>query len=253
MNRSLLIGVIFTLVAANVQGQRGGGRGAAPAARAAAPFDMTGYWVSIVGEDWRWRMYPAKGDYGATPLNGAARQIADAWDPAKDSAAGDQCKGFAAPVVMRVPGRLHVTWQDDQTLKIETDAGKQTRLFHFGNPPQGQGEDWQGVSKSEWDLGNAGAGGFFAGRGGGPRAGSLKVVTAKMKPGYATRNGVPYSANATLTEYYDLVKEPNGDQYLVLTSTLDDPAYMTQPMMTAVNFKKQADGAGWNPTPCGSR
>ncbi len=252
MKRSLLVCLMLIMTGAAFGQGRGGARGAPPTPKGAAPFDMTGYWVSVVGEDWRWRMFPAKGDYGAAPLNAGARKVADAWDPAKDAASGEQCKAFAAPVVMRIPGRLHVTWQDDQTLKMETDAGKQTRVFNFANPPQAQGEDWQGLSKAEWDLGNAGAGGFFAG-GGGPRSGSLKVVTTKMRPGYVTRNGAPFSANATLTEYYDLIKERNGVEYLVLTSVLDDPTYLTQPMWTAVHFKKQTDSTGWNPVACGGK
>jgi hypothetical protein len=213
---------------------------------------MTGYWVSVVGEDWRWRTFPARGDYGAVPLNQAARRIADAWDPAKDAAAGEACKAFAAPSVMRIPGRLHITWQDEQTLKIETDAGKQTRLFYFGNPPENKVEDYQGSSKAEWDLGNAGAGGLFFGRGGAAStpSGSMKVVTTRMKPGYATRNGVPFSNTATLTEYYDLVKQKNGVEYLILTSSLDDPTYMSQPMWTATHFKKQADARGFTPVGC---
>ena len=217
---------------------------------------MTGYWVSVVGEDWRWRMFPARGDYGAVPLNQAARKIADTWDAARDAAAGDGCKPFAAPAVMRIPGRLHVTWQDDQTLKIETDAGQQTRLFYFNAPPATQAvEDWQGVSKAEWDLGNAGAGGLFFGRGGAASepSGSLKVVTTRMKPGYVTRNGVPFSANAALTEYFDLVKTKKGVEYLVLTSMLDDAAYMNQPMWAAVHFKKQPDATGFKPVPCNGK
>jgi hypothetical protein len=235
-------------------GPPGGGRGGgARGGRGGAPFDMTGYWVSVVGEDWRWRAFPTPGDYGAVPLNQAARQIAGSWDPTKDAAAGEACKAYAAPSVMRIPGRLHVTWQDDQTLKIETDAGKQTRLFYFSNPPQNPAEDYQGSSKAEWDLGNAGAGGlFFGGGGGAPSApsGSLKVVTTKMRAGYVTRNGVPFSNNATLTEYYDLVKEKSGVEYLILTSTLDDPTYMSQPMWTATHFKKQSDAKGFTPVGC---
>jgi hypothetical protein len=231
-----------------------GGRGAGRGGRGGAVFDMTGYWVSVVGEDWRWRAFPVRGDYGAVPLNQAARKIADTWDPARDAAAGDGCKAFAAPSVMRIPGRLHVTWQDDQTLKIETDAGQQTRLFYFGTPPPATGEDFQGSSKAEWDAGNSGAGGLFFGRGGGSEpAGSLKVVTTKMKPGYATRNGVPYSAGATLTEYFDLVKTKSGVEYLVLTSMLEDPTYMSQPMWTAVHFKKQGDASGFKPVACGGK
>ena len=233
----------------------GGGRGAGRSGRGGATFDMTGYWVSVVGEDWRWRAFPVRGDYGAVPLNQAARKIAEAWDPAKDAAAGEACKAFAAPSVMRIPGRLHITWQDDQTLKIETDAGQQTRLFHFAAPPQAAAEDWQGSSKAEWDLGNAGAGGLFAGRGapGAGPSGSLKVVTTRMKPGYVTRNGVPFGATATLTEYYDLVKTKAGVEYLVLTSMLDDPTYMSQPMWTVTHFKKQRDATGFKPVACSGK
>ena len=237
---------------AGVPGRFGGGRAGG---RGGAAFDMTGYWVSIVGEDWRWRMFPTRGDYGAVPLNQAARKIAETWDPARDAAAGEACKAFAAPSVMRIPGRLHITWQDDQTLKIDTVAGQQTRLFYFGVPPQSQVEDWQGSSKAEWDLGNAGAGGLFFGSRGpasGP-SGSLKVVTTRMKPGYVTRNGVPFSATATLTEYYDLVKTKSGVEYLVLTAMLEDPVYMSQPMWTATHFKKQRDASGFAPVACGGR
>ena len=110
------------------------------APRAAAPIDLTGYWVSIVTQDWRWRMVtPAKGDYQGIPMTPEARKVADAWDPARDEAAGEQCRSYGAPALMSVPGRLHITWQDDTTLKVETDAGTQTRLLRFGNvqtPPR---------------------------------------------------------------------------------------------------------------------
>ena len=251
MNRSLVVLIMGTL-GTNVYAQgRGGDRGAPPTpptAKAAAPFDMTGYWVSIVSEDWRWRMFPNKGDYAGVPLNPEGRRVADAWDPAEDQAAGEQCKGYGAPAIMRIPGRFHITWQDDQTLKIEADAGTQTRLLPFGSP-QNQPDGWQGVSKAEWQFLNAGGRGNAAAK----QPGSLKVVTTRLKPGYLRRNGVPYSANATLTEYYDLVNEPDGDTYLVLTSKLEDPAYLTDPMITAAHFKKQAGAAGWNPTPCAVR
>ena len=66
---------------------------------AGAPIDMTGYWVSIVTEDWRFRMVtPAKGDYASVPVNAEARKVADAWDPAKDEAEGNQCKAYGAAI-----------------------------------------------------------------------------------------------------------------------------------------------------------
>ncbi|MBI2149290.1 MAG: hypothetical protein HYU27_01630 [Acidobacteria bacterium] len=236
---------------AQARGGARGGRGAPPAARAAAPFDMTGYWVSIVTEDWRWRMFPNKGDYGGVPLNAEGRKIADSWDPAKDAAAGEQCKAYGAPGIMRIPGRFRITWQDDQTLMIEADAGKQTRTLYFGTP-QGQSGTLQGVSKAEWEFPAPGLGLALAG-GGARGGGSLKVTTTNLRPAYLRPNGVPYSANAKLTEYYDLVRESNGDAYLVLTSMIDDPAYLNQTLITAVHFKKQPDATGWNPRPCEAR
>jgi len=121
--------------------------------KAGAPVDLTGYWVAYVTEDWRWRMVtPLKGDAASVPTNAAARKVIDAWDPAKDEAAGLQCKAYGAPAIMRIPGRLHISWQDDKTLKIETDAGQQTRLLHFsGEPPRAAAPSWQGYSAAKWE------------------------------------------------------------------------------------------------------
>lgn len=256
MNRSIVVVclVLAATLSANGQGRGGGGgRGQAPPTpRASAPFDPTGYWVSVVSEDWRWRMFPNKGDFAGVPLNQEGQRVANAWDPAKDEAAGDQCKGYGAPGLMKVPGRFHITWQDDQTLKIESDAGKQTRTLHFREAPNAAA-DLQGSSKAEWEFARPGLGFAIAGDRGPAQSGSLKITTTNMKPGYIRRNGVPYSANAKLTEYYDLVKGANGNTYLVLTQTIEDPTYLTQPMITAAHFKKQADATGWNPTACAVR
>lgn len=216
-----------------------------PTGKAGALFDLTGYWVSVVTEDWRFRMVtPPKGDYTGVSLNAEGRKIADAWDPAKDEATGEQCRSYGAPNIMRVPARLRITWQDDQTLKVETDAGRQTRLLSFATP-QGQAGSWQGVSHASWEV-------TLGARGQAP-VGSLKIVTTKLRPGYLRKNGVPYSANAVLTEYFDRVNEPNGDAYLVVTSTVEDPAYLTQPFLTASHYRKQADASGWNPAACTAR
>ncbi len=214
--------------------------------KAAAPVDLTGYWVSAVTEDWLYRMVtPAKGDYTSVPLNAEGRKLADTWNPAADEAAGNQCKAYGAPFIMRIPGRVHITWQDDNTLKIEKDSGTQTRLFHFGPTATGPGGDWQGLSAASWDI-EPGGRRVYTG-------GGLKVVTSKIKPGYLRKNGVPYSANAVVTEYYDRVNEPNGDAWLIVETIVEDPAYLTQPFITSTHFKKQADATGWNPTPCTAR
>ena len=114
-----------------------------------APIDLTGYWVAVITEDWRWRMVtPAKGDYASIPLNVAGKNLADTWDPAKDEAAGEQCKAYGAPGLMRGPTRLHITWLDDTTLKLETDYGMQTRLLQFAppGPAPTAGPSLQGVT-----------------------------------------------------------------------------------------------------------
>jgi hypothetical protein len=249
----LLLFAILLLVLAptGVYGQgRGGGRGPEPpkSPREAAPVDVTGYWAAEITTDWRWRMtVPPKGDYLGIALNAEGRKLADAWDPAKDEAAGEQCRSYGAPNIMRVPGRIHITWQDDRTLKLETDAGQQTRVFSFGSP-QGSGGDWQGVSQASWELVPSGTG-LFANQ---VLSGGLKVVTTKFKPGYLRKNGVPFSANGVLTEYFDVIRDSSGD-YLVDSLTFEDPTYLANKYETAVNFKKQPDAAGWNPAPCTSR
>ncbi len=231
-----------------------------PAARAAAPVDLTGYWVSAITEDWRFRMVtPPKGDYAGVPLNPAGTKAADQWDRDKDIAAGEQCKPFGAAGIMRMPVRLHITWQDDTTLKIEIDNGQQTRLFHFDRSMKAPAQrGWQGFSVAEWETVAQGQGLAPAppaqggrGRMGGPAlSGSLKVVTKDMRPGYVRRNGVPYSENALLTEFFDRTTEPNGDSWLIVTSQLDDPMYLQVPFVLTDHFKREPDGSKFNPRPC---
>ena len=217
--------------------------------KAAAPIDLTGYWVSVISQDWRWRMVtPAKGDYASIPITAAAKKAADAWDPARDGAAGAQCKSYGAPSIMRVPTRLRITWQDENTLKIETDNGTQTRLFHFGAwKPDHAVPSLQGDSIAQWHLARAARGQ------GTPNYGSLQVTTKNLLPGYLRKNGVPYSENVVVTEYWDLYTEKNGDQWIVITSTVDDPLYLQVPWLTALQFRREPDGAKWTPEPCSAR
>jgi hypothetical protein len=220
-----------------------------PNPRTAAAFDPTGYWVAQVTEDWRFRIAAApKGDAGGVPVNAAGRRAAAAWDPAKDTAAGDGCKAYGVGGILRMPGRIHVEWDGNEALKVDSDSGTQTRSLGFGQA-RGQGGDWQGVSVASWDRQTAAVSGFSFG-GGGATGASLKVVTTKAKPGYLTRNGVPYSANATFTEYWDLQQIPGGDTLLVVTVEVVDPEFLSSPYWYSVHFKKQADAAGWNPRPC---
>lgn len=199
---------------------------------------------------------PAKGDFVGVPLTPAARKLGLAWDPTKDEVEGNQCKAYGAAAVMRVPGRLHITWPDDSTLQIDTDSGTQARLLHFGGKPAPDLQpSWQGYSAAQWEGIVRGPGEpDFLPLGLNPREGlrgrSLEVVTTNLRPGYLRKNGVPYSARTTVREFFDLSKERNGDTWFVVTTIVEDPEYLTSPFVTSTNFKKQADAAGWNPTPC---
>ena len=238
------------LAAAGLLAIEGLAHAQAQSARAAAPYDVTGYWVSVITQNWRLRMVtPARGDYVGLPLTMEAKKIADAWDPAKDEAAGNQCKGYGAGTIMTRPERLHVTWQDENTLRMDVDAGTQTRIFRFGGgSPMGGKPTWQGDSTAAWAP--------RRGPGIAPstaKARYMKVATSNLLPGYVRQNGVPYSANAALTEYYDLIQEPDGAVMLIVTTVLDDPLYMDNSLIMMAQFKKQADAAGWDPTPCSAR
>jgi hypothetical protein len=292
-HRVARLGVVVGVVAAAavVSAQRGGGPGggAAQSPQQSAPIDLTGYWVSIVNEDWRWRMVtPPKGDVASVPINAEGRKIAESWDPKLDGS----CLAYGAAGLMRMPTRLNITWENDRTLKIDTDAGVQTRRLLFERPASPPAPSLQGLSIAEWERpggggargGGGGFGGFGgggggagappgpppapagapagdgrggAGRGGrggagqGPRTGSLKVVTTNLSGGWLRRNGVPYSDGATMTEYFDRFAVPGGDEWLVVTTVVSDPKYLAQEFVTSTHFKKEADGAKkWDPTPC---
>jgi hypothetical protein len=257
-----------------------------------APIDLTGYWTSVVTEDWRLRMLTApKGDFGVgapgavtrpgslayglgpNPSDGGSipyrikgAQAALQWDPAKDEAEGNPCKAYGAPGIMRQPTHLHITWQDDNTLKMEADSGTQTRLLHFIPPPQGgqmsyvsgvytppeqpkfeappgTAASWQGYSAALWTT-------MGGDREGYERSGSLKVVTSRLKAGYYWRNGRPYTENAKLTEHYRTFTLPDGSMWFVVVQIVDDPEYLTQPFIVNYQFKKLPDGSMWAPTPC---
>lgn len=242
------------------------GRPAPPAsAKAAAPIDLTGQWVSVITEDWRWRMItPPKGDLAGVPLNDAGRAKANAWDLAADNAAGAQCAAFGAGGIIRIPMRMRISWQDDNTLKLETDAGQQTQLLKFVAPapselnpallvqtPAPAQRTWQGESKAQWFKQGQGAGfqvGLFPAQTG--PGGALRVVTRNMRAGYLRKNGAPYSENATITQHYIRHDEPNGTSWITVTTIVEDPQYLRQPFLTSTSFKKETDTSKWAPSPC---
>jgi hypothetical protein len=244
---------------------QGPGRRGAPAAPPPSPqanpaVDLTGNWVAVVTEDWRWRMVtPPKGDYASLPLNPEGVKAADAWTPAMDG----RCEAFGMGGLLRQPTRLRVSWQNPQTLKMESDAGLQTRLLHFDTGATAPTErTLQGFTHAEWvrPIRGGGGGGGGAAAGFGPQApsavpvtegrGSLRAVTTMLRPGWLRKNGVTYSQNAEVTELFDRYAMPNRDEWFTVTTIVHDPTYFTEDVVVSSHFKREADGSKWSPAPC---
>jgi hypothetical protein len=233
---------------------QGGGVAERRSPREAAPVDLTGSWVSVVTEDWAWRMQtPAKGDFASVPLNAEGRRVANTWIEAQDGS----CQAYGAAALLRMPTRLRISWQDETTLKIETDAGSQTRLLRFGPPPTGRvSTSLQGYSAAEWQTtgvvtGSGADGGNVSTRLARQPWASLKVVTTAMRAAWLRRNGVPYSENAVMTEYFDRFTD-GTDEWFTVTTMVEDPRYLTEPFVVSSNFKREPDGSKWAPTECRS-
>jgi hypothetical protein len=218
--------------------------------RAAAAIDLTGTWVSIVNEDWRWRMVtPPAGDFPGIPLNTGGQKIAQAWDPSRDGS----CQAFGAAALLRMPTRLRLTWESDTTLKLETDNGQQTRRLIFGQPQRPPTRTLQGQSAAEWIRTMPPSNPFGLAFPGGPPpppGGALKVVTTNLSGGWLRRNGVPYSENAVVTEYFDRFPVPNGGEWFVVTTVVDDPTYLLRSFVTSSHFRREPDDSKWSPKPC---
>lgn len=229
---------------------RGAGPGGGGNARTGAYLDLTGQWVSVITEDWRWRMVtPPKGDTASVPLNPAGRKVAEAWDLDADRARGELCRAFGPPGLIRQPGRLRIRWESDNALLIESDAGSQTRRLQFGAAAPAADRSLQGQSAARWFRQPQNRGIF--GRGGAAAGGSLEVVTTNLTAGYLRPNGVPYSERAVVKEFFDSFTAPdNGGTWLIVTTVVDDPTYLTQEFVISSQFKKESDASKWNPRPC---
>jgi hypothetical protein len=271
--RTVIIAALCQFAAA--QAASAGEPASAFTPRTAAQIDLTGFWVSVVTEDWMYRMVtPPKGARGSIPLNPTGARVANEWDPARDIAQGDSCKAYGAAGLMRRPGRLHISWEDDRTLRIDFDAGIQTRLLHFAPflPPEGFGTSQaplsllrfqappgpaslQGYSVAAWEkVAQISSLSIVVMTSTPPptpgQGGALMVVTTHMQPGYLQKNGIPYSADAVLTEYFNRIRLPDAEEYLIVTSIVEDPVYLGEPYITSTEFKREKDNARWSPTPC---
>ena len=214
-----------------------------------APIDLDGYWVSIVNEDWRWRMVtPPAGDFASLPLNDEGERVGNLWEASMDG----QCEAYGVGGLMRMPTRLHLTWENANTLRIDTDAGSQTRMLHVDEEMAPGAPSLQGHSMAMWQLPARQGRGANAVQ---PPGGTLHVMTDNVTGGWLRKNGPPYSEDATIEEFFDRFPSPNGDEWLVVTTVVTDPTYLNQPFITSSHFKREAAAgaaapANWNPTTC---
>ncbi len=213
---------------------------------------MTGYWVSVVTEDWRWRMLVAEpGDVeNGIPLNQAGRELAEAWRP--DGNELESCLVFGGAGIMRYPGRLYISWENEETLRMDFSAGEQARLLHFNDTDASSNtaSSLQGYTSANWYKERQTRGMGFGGPVRSFEGGNLRSVTQNLTPAFLQRNGVPYSDQATIESSYKVIDAPNGDRWLIITSVVNDPVYLQQHWITSTNFKYEENGDNWDPISC---
>jgi hypothetical protein len=221
-----------------------------PTPQQAAPFDMTGYWVSVVTEDWRWRMLvPPEGDAGSIPLNQAGEELANAWRA--DDSELETCLAFGGASIMRYPGRLHISWDDEQTLRIDFSAGNQSRLLHFGGDASTQmNASLQGYTTASWYKERQTRGLGFGGPVRSFEGGNLHSSTSHLSAAYLQRNGIPYSDQTSINDFYRVVELPNNERWLIVTSIITDPVYLREEIIWSTNFKYEPNGDNWEPGAC---
>jgi len=246
---AVLLSLASAAVIVSAGAQPPPGRADARTPRERAPIDITGQWVAVVDEDWRWRMVtPPVGDTASLPVNERARAAAAAWDLERDRAQGALCKAFAGPGLMRQPTRIRIEWEDGDTLRLEFDAGRQVRRFEFLPQPPAE-RSLQGYSEAQWFRQTQSRGVF--GQRTPPEGGSLVVRTTQLAGGYLRPNGVPFSERATVKEFFNTFTLPgDAGAWLVVTTVVSDPEYLTTELVISSQFKKETSRGAWNPRPC---
>lgn len=216
-------------------------------AREAAPVDLTGYWVSLVTEDWIERMSPDSPPSGI-PEDFFRRGGRGPTRPELPNTNPDEpCRVYGAGGSLRVPGRLHITWLDDNTLGIEMDAGSQKRVFNFDPArPAPERSSLQGYSVAAWELPAPPRARGAVQDTGPPAWGSLRVVTTNMTGGYLLSSRSNYTSDAMLTEYFTHHTD-FGQEYFTVTAVLEDSGGN---IITSSTFKKEPNSSKFSPSGC---
>jgi hypothetical protein len=193
------------------------------ASPAFAQADMDGTWQPRYHEDQPERIPgPELRDYLGLPINDAARQFADSWDPSRITLPEEQCRVHVSPYIYRGPTNLriweekHPKTQDVIALKHYHSTYEQTRTIYMdGRPHPGPNaaHTWMGFSTGRWE------------------GDMLVIETTHLKQGWVRRNGLPMSDQAHMTEYWVRY----GD-LLTQVIMLFDPVYLTEPLVKSQEF-----------------
>ncbi len=197
---------------------------------AGAETDLTGYWAPIMHEDRIFRTAgPSPRDYSGLPINDAARAIADVWNPEDNYKPENQCEMHGAAYIMRSPLRFELSYDDADTIsiKIELEMGRERKIYLAGRAREPGPATDMGHSVGRWD------------------GDTLTVTTTHMRQKYIRRNGVPNSEEAVMTEHF----VRHGD-LLTLISIIEDPVYLTTPLIRSVSFNLLDQEFKWIRFPC---
>ena len=200
---------------------------------AAAQVDLSGHWTQIVHEDAPERgAGPDIGEYYGLPLTDEARSRAESWDAEKQYSIEHVCDPHPADYAPSGPGHLRVRSEIDplteEVVAWHLTLNWMTPQRHIwmdgrAHPSNVAVHTWQGFSTGHW------------------QGDTLVITTTHLKESYARRNGVARSDLATLTEF--LTRHGN---YLTLVSAIDDPVYLTEPL---VRSREWVYNPGYRMTP----
>lgn len=180
-------------------------------------FDLSGEYEARYHEDFPERVPGTPpGDYSGLPINDAARSFADAFDASILSLPEHQCKQEGSDYAPRF-SHLRIWKEVDpetqqliafRTLISWMNPMRTIWMDGRPHPSEWAPHTWQGFST-----------GYFEGD-------TLVVKTTHLKFGIVTRNLIPRSDIATMTERW----ARHGD-VLTLTTILYDPIYLTEPLI----------------------
>ena len=198
---------------------------AAGATPAHAQIDLDGIWQPRYFEDQPERIPgPELRDYLGLPVNDAARQYADSWDPSRITLPEEQCRVHVSPYIYRGPTNLRI-WEERHPKTQELVAIKQyhstyeqTRTIYMDgrkHPGPNEAHTWMGFSTGRFD------------------GDMLVVETTHLKFGWVRRNGLPMSDQAKMTEYF----VRNGET-LTHIFVLIDPIYLTEPLVKSTDYAR---------------